>query len=71
MGKELKGLREELEHSTRQKDQLIVQLQQTLVLLTQQHYQKILKPDISPETSTNTETIETEEAELVENGGLM
>ncbi|XP_012567106.1 uncharacterized protein LOC100197387 isoform X2 [Hydra vulgaris] len=44
MREELRDLRNELNQSTRQKDALIVQLQQTLVLLTQQQYQRMLKP---------------------------
>ena len=44
MRDELRDLRNELNQSTRQKDALIVQLQQTLVLLTQQQYQRMLKP---------------------------
>lgn len=39
------NLREELAQSSRQKDSLIVQLQQTLVLLTQQHYSKLFKSE--------------------------
>ena len=42
MNKEMKDLREQLDHSSRQKDSLIVQLQQTLMLITQQQYSKML-----------------------------
>ena len=42
---EMTQLRSELNQSSRQKDALIVQLQQTLVLLTQQQYQRMLKPN--------------------------
>ena len=42
MNKEMKNLREQLDHSSRQKDALIVQLQQTLMLITQQQYSKML-----------------------------
>ena len=40
----LKKLQEEMATSSRQKDTLIVQLQQTLVLLSQQQFQRIVKP---------------------------
>jgi len=77
MSNEIKTLREALEHSSRQKDSLIVQLQQTLVLLTQQHYQKMMKPTTTDTTPTVTasvteaEAVTTVEAELVTNGELL
>ncbi|XP_057301601.1 uncharacterized protein LOC130636036 isoform X4 [Hydractinia symbiolongicarpus] len=42
---DINSLKEELAQSSRQKDSLIIQLQQTLVLLTQQQYQRMLKPN--------------------------
>lgn len=44
MNTNMKRLQEEIANSNRQKDTLIVQLQQTLVLLSQQQFQRIVKP---------------------------
>lgn len=55
MTEEIKSLRQELNQATHQRDTLIIQLQQTLMLLSQQQYQKILKqtlPQAQPLAST-------------------
>ena len=48
----MKDLRAQLDHSARQKDSLIVQLQQTLMLITQQQYSKML--NIRPSSAAGT-----------------
>ena len=79
MSKEIKVLHEQLDHSSRQKDSLIVQLQQALMLLTQQQYSKILNirtatgeedEDVAEKCEETTTVVgeESVAAELVQNG---